>query len=658
MVGTLARRKALDPFRSSIESLGQRLAADRGATAARIAVLSCVAHRVLLRNSDSDRTAGSWIDELSPSRDTSESPSRVVSDEQRHAIASAVEWPADALGPGTLGDVHQWLLAATDAGGRKRAGSFFTPAALAAYVVRAALGNCADTDRNFLDPALGAGRFLLEALAFLPPDKLFGIDIDPVAVWIARVALNAATGLHDDSVCDRITVGDALSDEFAWPCTPDVVAGNPPWVAFMGRQAEPLSPETRESFRARFHAFSGYPTTQGMFIERAARALAPSGRLAFLVPTQVADLDGYGPTRRALTSVARVECPLEDLGFERFEGVVEPTLVLIAERTPDARSTDEPWPIRGNERLHHADAPAQLHAWTVLDALRALPKLPPETFGEAGFQTAGALSRTHLSAWPPTDSRFTIALREGRDVDAFFAGPPSRALDPEPAALAAARTRLRPIEVYDRVSVLIRQTARMPIAALHAPVFGFRNSLLAGYTDDPWWLVALLNSRVLREFHLSTQRDGRQAVFPQVKVSHLRNLPAPPDRAHDTALRALSRELAESQRERHETIAKLQRASVDAGAAHVSVARWLRPEGADVPARAHVLAQIRPRDPRALERAYGESLDVARRCWRAFVAVSATLDALVESAYGLTPRPDADAARASLAEISRASPPG
>jgi len=71
----------------------------------------------------------------------------------------------------------------------------------------------------------------------------------------------------------------------------------------------------------------------------------------------------------------------------------------------------------------------------------------------------------------------------------------------------------------------------VPIAALCSGM-PFRNSLLAGFARDdlePDLIVGLLNSTLYRALHLAARRDARQAAFPQVKVSHLRALPRPPD---------------------------------------------------------------------------------------------------------------------------------
>jgi hypothetical protein len=93
------------------------------------------------------------------------------------------------------------------------------------------------------------------------------------------------------------------------------------------------------------------------------------------------------------------------------------------------------------------------------------------------------------------------------------------------------RCRLRPPEDYRRARFVIRQTAKVPIAALHGSGLPFRNTLLAGFYDEllpPDFLVGLLNSALYRALHVAAQRDARQAVFPQVKIAHLRALPRPP----------------------------------------------------------------------------------------------------------------------------------
>jgi hypothetical protein len=60
---------------------------------------------------------------------------------------------------------------------------------------------------------------------------------------------------------------------------------------------------------------------------------------------------------------------------------------------------------------------------------------------------------------------------------------------------------------------------------------GFRNSLLAGFDDASYpapFLVAYLNSTPIRWLHYMRHRDARNGM-PQLKIQHLRSLPAPPN---------------------------------------------------------------------------------------------------------------------------------
>jgi len=146
-----------------------------------------------------------------------------------------------------------------------------------------------------------------------------------------------------------------------------------------------------------------------------------------------------------------------------------------------------------------------------------------------GLQTSGRVTRELLyrGSSPPDDHSY--ALLEGRNVSEFQVRAPRLFLKPDPDVLAASRCRLRDVSAYARVKLVVRQTAAITIAALHDGT-PFRNSLLAGFElpDFPAELVlGLLNSQLYRALHLAARRDARQATFPQVKVAHLRALPAP-----------------------------------------------------------------------------------------------------------------------------------
>jgi hypothetical protein len=478
---------------------------------------------------------------------------------------------------------------------RKQTGTFFTPRALTEVVVARALeplerrirgsshrAHDFVSDFRVCDPAVGGGAFLVEvarALSARPGSQspvlrrrslvtavTYGVDINPVAVAVAEAALClfaadpsltlAAAGKNlrvgdalvgapysPTGVRSRLPAEAALGPELNFPAQfPevferggfDLVIGNPPWVAYAGRAAQPLSRARKAYFAVQYSALKGYPTLHALFVERALR-LAPQGTVALVVPSPIADLDGYRAVRRAVRA-SHAPCePMLEFGQDAFESVTQPCFALIAEAstgsTPSATVAEGPFRLAERQRAGaHA---AEVSPPQSLLELGRLPAFPRELFGEMGFQTTSTVTQRLLLRSEAPDARHSYPLLEGRDVRAFSEREPRLFLSPDREALAKARCRLRDRDDYGRVRFVIRQTARYPIAALHGGL-PFRNSLLAGFEVDGLpaeLMVGLLNSSLYRALHLASRRDARQAVFPQVKVAHLRALPLPPSNA-------------------------------------------------------------------------------------------------------------------------------
>lgn len=310
----------------------------------------------------------------------------------------------------------------------------------------------------------------------------------------------------------------------------DVVLGNPPWIAHAGRAAQALPPAVKRFYRLNAPAFAGYPTTHGVFVHLGASLLRPGGRLGFVIPTSLSELGAYEPTRAAHDALCAFPADLEDFGEGQFSGVTQPCMALVSQRVPGGRTdapAGSPWPMI---RADLDDA-----ARALLARVEALPTLPAHLFGERGFQSDRALA-AHFRACDAPDDRFTVPLREGTDVREFQLLPPRHFADAE--ALGA---RLRDPQAYRAVGLVIRQTARFPIAAA-SDGLAFRNSLLAGFPDEAWpsgALLALLNASFVRWAHFVRFRDARQPILPQVKVAHLRRVPVPA-RVHQDRLDALA----------------------------------------------------------------------------------------------------------------------
>jgi hypothetical protein len=467
---------------------------------------------------------------------------------------------------------------------RRRSGSHYTPRSLTTSVVSETLAPLfdragADAGRlleiTVCDPAMGTGAFLIEACRQIaarvaeasssgePPRAaeiceddilrarravaercIFGVDKNPLAVELARLSMwllvkDAPLSFVDaklragDSIVGRPRPRQKVESARAEPSQPfhwdaefrgvmsgggfRAILGNPPWVSYAGRAAQPIDPELRARLIEAFEGFAGYRNLQGVFVERAVRdLLAPNGRLGFVLPSSMAELDGYAPTRAAHDRFAVCDPDLPDVREDAFLGVFQPSMVLRSTRRaqPIERGPGAPWPIARPD----LDAEA-----TRILALLGGATLPPALFGERGLQSSGAdLDHLLRDARPGT-----TPIRNGGDIQAFVRLGAS--MHAERAWFAR---RLRTPAEWRSVKVLVRQTARVPIA-VRSDGEAFRNSILAAFEDDAHpadFLVAWLNSTPIRWFHYHRNRDARLGM-PQVKIGHLRALPAPRDRA-------------------------------------------------------------------------------------------------------------------------------
>ncbi len=488
---------------------------------------------------------------------------------------------------------------------RRRSGSHYTPQPLADLIVSQCLTPLLEgrdskeiLELRICDPAMGAGVFLSSAARFLATalrraqrregracddepgalrlvvqSCLYGVDSDPIATLLSQLELarqcQAAISPRGKHALDeRLRVGNSLGDAASDSATPgldyqqafsdiferenpgfDAIIGNPPWVAYVGRATQPLDSCWREYYTRRYQSFRKYRTLHGLFTERCTELLREGGRLGLLLPTSVADLDGYAPVRAAHDVRCVVDAELPDLGDGQFAEVFQPSMVLLSTRRVAADPTVRSW------CLARSDLDAQ--SSHLLHRLEEGPRVPSELFGERGYQTTKT-DRSHLRHGDRAPTPAWVALRSGTEVSEFSRQPPRTYALPH-----ALEGKLRPESQWQQVRLLIRQTARFPIAA-SADGVAFRNSVLAGFesADLPWpLLLSYLNSTLVRWFHYQRHRDARQGM-PQLKIAHLRALPRPPSMTTEEgrALHALGERLAA----RNTGITRDERAELDA----------------------------------------------------------------------------------------------
>lgn len=185
-----------------------------------------------------------------------------------------------------LGLVYQGLLSE---GQKNRMGSYYTPQNIARQLTSDldfSQGQC------FLDPCCGSGAFLLAAPAD-SPCQLYGMDIDPIAVMIAKINLLLRYPQHEfdpQIYCINFLTQTTIPHN----CHPyDYIVTNPPWGAASISKPYPPGIVSGESFSCFFVA--------------AYQQLAPNGCIRFVFPTSLLHVRAHQDIRMFLQQHCHIE---------------------------------------------------------------------------------------------------------------------------------------------------------------------------------------------------------------------------------------------------------------------------------------------------------------------------------------------------------------
>jgi len=399
-------------------------------------------------------------------------------------------------------------------------------------------------------------------------NSVFGVDLDAQAIEVSKLSLllkvlegeteetvNAALKLFQDRALPdlgnnirhgnsligtdyrtfgqmqlQLGEGDELH-EFDWPSAfPqafrsggfDVVIGNPPYLSFGGRQAVDLPERVRKYYDKQYES-AGWPTAHTLFLERSLRLLSRQ-YVSFIVPDQVGHLAGYTSIRRIATREGGV-AEVRYWGENVFKGVITPALTLIVDKQRHGCPTQ----IFAKSGAPSSGVVAGGDPWTFSASAVLIRRLHSNSFsldklvGDCGIRTTSA--KDQVTTLSDAKGKFLPAL-EGKRVQRYSCDPPEIAvrLDSRKPLHNTSNDRRFRAAVF-----LVRQTASFPIVGPHEHATHFRNSLLALFAPDDGlhvhYLVALLNSRLLRFVYTETVRESQQRTFPQVKLAALRSLP-------------------------------------------------------------------------------------------------------------------------------------
>ncbi|MGQ0616318.1 MAG: HsdM family class I SAM-dependent methyltransferase [Acidimicrobiia bacterium] len=212
------------------------------------------------------------------------------------------------MGPDGFGRAYEASLPAD----RRRAGGIhYTPPALADEMVALALQGRAGPGVRVCDPACGAGAFLLAAGRALEArgvdrrsiatEALWGCDVDPRAVGLARAAVEAWAGVAPPA--DHLVVSDGLRlGERGWHSF-DAVIGNPPFLNQLERATVRSGPVPA----ALAAVTRPYTDTAWLFLAVGCDLTAAGGRVVLIQPQSVVSARDALPVRDEVARQATLE---------------------------------------------------------------------------------------------------------------------------------------------------------------------------------------------------------------------------------------------------------------------------------------------------------------------------------------------------------------
>lgn len=206
-------------------------------------------------------------------------------------------------------------------GEKSQSGSYYTPSRIVDGIIR----DCVKKDSRVLDPCCGTGQFLLAFADVVEnPSNIYGIDIDPVAVNIARI--NLLVKYKNKDFTPNIYCKNTLFD-LPNPSLEkfDVIATNPPWGFH-------YSKENREKLRKIFPSVSSFES-YSYFLAKSIDLIGIDGKISFVLPESVLNVKTHRDIRKTIlekTKIEKIEC------FGRvFKNVFTPVIRLDLTKKPD-----------------------------------------------------------------------------------------------------------------------------------------------------------------------------------------------------------------------------------------------------------------------------------------------------------------------------------
>lgn len=211
-------------------------------------------------------------------------------------------------------------------GNRKATGCYYTSTEIVNKIIKKFEFK---TEERILDPCCGTGNFLLQLPETITFDCVYGNDIDPISIKIAKINMalkfNAPINLIDEHITNQDYLTEYSGTKFNY------IIGNPPWgYAFSDKEKKILKELFISPSAKNIESYT-------LFIENSLKHLEQNGYLAFILPEALLNVKAHTEIRQMLLQ----SCSIKELDFlgNAFDGVQCPCIILNLQYTHAPLST-------------------------------------------------------------------------------------------------------------------------------------------------------------------------------------------------------------------------------------------------------------------------------------------------------------------------------
>ena len=259
----------------------------------------------------------------------------------------------------TLGFLYQSLLLE---GKKSQSGSYYTPEVIVNEIIK----DYAQKDSKIFDPCCGTGQFLLAFADVIEnPKNIYGVDVDEIAVRIARLNIlikyknqNFAPNIVCKNTLFEIGNYDlfSLNDENIRDF--DVIATNPPWgVHFSKSDIDRL--KTSFPKITSLESFS-------YFLKKSIDLLRDDGTLSFILPESILNVK----THKDIREIILTNTHIEKVSYLNrvFKNVFTPVIRLDLKKSKkensqiEIRKDDETYTAKQSKWKSNQDFVFDIHA--------------------------------------------------------------------------------------------------------------------------------------------------------------------------------------------------------------------------------------------------------------------------------------------------------